>query len=74
MGACNLCAKCCYFTHKSVTYKCPYLLPNNLCEIYETRIGTIIAELDNIRYSCHMRANVNKDYEGCPQNKEKHEN
>lgn len=69
---CNHCGKCCQFVYKGVKYNCPYLKMDqdgkSSCEIYETRIGTIIFQAPDKTFVCGYRVQQNEKIDDCPYN------
>lgn len=63
---CKRCGQCCHYIDIHGNKKaCIFLLPSNLCSIYNNRLGVMI---DNNRI-CNMRdALTQGNYPGCPYN------
>jgi len=62
---CLKCGKCCViYSPEKGWYKCPYLDKNNLCTIYQDRLGQSISP----HWRCGSREALPWDIPGCPYN------
>jgi hypothetical protein len=68
---CLKCGKCCnYITPRKKIMKCRFLDENNLCKVYNDRIGKKISLIFPLSI-CIERKNSRYDYKGCPYNTNK---
>jgi hypothetical protein len=64
---CLKCGRSCHWKLPNGSIeRCKYLTKDNLCSVYETRIGRVLNEEFNVR--CHFRRQQRTDRKDCPYN------
>ena len=71
MTECKKCGRCCHFLIDGKIVKCPHLTKDNLCDIYDERLGKVIFKRDKEIFYCTLRTNLPYDCKGCPFNTDK---